>query len=146
MKRSFIPLLGVLAFLAFASPSFAFDIHEPPISDVVPATSPLCVSIATYTWTQFPPSGYQVMTDRDGIWMAGPGSLNANLAFAITESSTTNAPGILPLAPATTNQIDGTVTKGVGPSEIKVPDWMKLWLLSLHTSAETWCGRQFRQK
>jgi hypothetical protein len=146
MKRSYIPLLGVLAFLAFAGPASAFDIHEVPISDIKPSTSVLCVPISTSAWTQFPPSGYGNLRNRDGIWIAGPASLSANLVFAITASSTTNAPGILPLAPATTNQIDGTVTKGVGPTTIRVPDWMRLWLLSLHTAAETWCGREYIQK
>ena len=144
MKKLLLPLAGAILFMSVGAFAEDVSMRDLSLSVIQPSTYPYCVALTTYSWTQFNPPESLPQFQRDGLWVYNPVGNSANMIYAITQSSGATA-SYAPLAPGTTSQVDGIIIKGNPASTLRVPYFMRLWLMSLNTAAESICGREYRQ-
>ncbi len=120
MKKLTLFTLATLATIAVkASPL----VQETPVKSV---GTPTTVAISTSAWTKVPASS--TLSGRSGVIVDAPATLNANLV-GILDSCTSTAVAI------TVRPIE--VIKGNSYLDIPIGDSVCLYLLSLHTGAES---------
>lgn len=122
---SAVLLLGV-ASTGFASPL----VREAPISSV---GTPTTVSVSTSAWTLVPAS--QTQTGQTGIVVSNPSTNNAAMVGHLAGCSSTSV--ATTVRPLEFSKGDFTL--------VAVSDNVCLWLLSLHTSAESVHVQEIRQ-
>lgn len=127
MKRFFVALLVSGAAVAFGAPR----VEEMPITAVGTATT---VSISTSAWTLVPAA--TSLTSRNGILVSVPATLNANVVGVLAAcGGSTPATSVRPIE----------IAKGNGFTLFPIDPGVCLYVLSLHTSAESIHVQEIKQ-
>jgi hypothetical protein len=123
MKKLFLFLGLMLPLGAMAAPKFAPRVMEAELSQF---GTPATVSVSTSAWTKVNPSSS--LTSRSGIIVSVPSTNNANVVGILGNcTSTAIATTVRPIE----------IAKGNGFTLFPLADDVCLWLLSLHTAAES---------
>ena len=137
MKLKTLPLLGGLFMLMGLSglAHAAINTSQSPIADVYPSTGPVCLSVSTMTWTQFPPASAGNWDKRDGIYFLVRSTNSANMVGILTNTDTAPTGAV--------TSYDMLFVKGSPQATIWADKRKYLWLISLNATPEIGCGREF---
>jgi hypothetical protein len=110
---------------------------ESQVVTVNPSTGTYCQSISTSTYTRVPPASLGNMSRRNGIRVLNLPSNTANMGAVVSNSAT---------APADITNFDLLLVVDSAQSTYSIGDNLFLWVISLHTDAETACWQEYVQR
>lgn len=140
MRLKYLPLWGGLIFLLCASSVHASNAtKEATVAEINPSTAPLCVDVSTSAWTPWPAKVTGNWSGgRDGVWFTDQSTGTAAILGLITKKT-------FPGTPSTT-KFDFRINDAASNFEVHYGSDFQIWLKSLHTATEEFCGREYRMK
>lgn len=109
-----------------------------PLVLVNPSTGTYCESISTSTWTKIPSAGNSA--GRSGIYVLNLPGNTANMGAQIIKESS-NGDVVAPTGPIT--RYDLLLKKGDPERDFPYGENFYLYVISLHTAAETVCWQEY---
>lgn len=137
-------LLGAFGVLAWAFPNkvqAGTPVFESQVIDLSPSTGTYCQSISTSAYTQVPPASVGNYDRRNGIVILPLPANTADMGGIVNKGI-----GGIGSQPTGITQYNLLFKKGSAQTDLQVGDNLYLWLISLHTSAETVCWQEYRQR